>query len=96
MVFWIQNSDFSSRTASLYGSRHSPVVLWMQNSVINTRGTSLNRSQPSSVVFACKTAPFGTELQVSIGPILRLLICEGNTARLDLERRFSISPSPHL
>ena len=47
-VFFIQNSDFSARIASLYGS------------------------QPSSVVFACKTVTFESELQVSMGPRLRL------------------------
>ena len=40
----------------------------MQNSVISIRITSLYGFQPSSVVLACKTAPFGQELQVSMGP----------------------------
>ena len=44
MVFCIQNSDFSTRIASFYGS------------------------QASFVVFACKTATFESELQVSMGP----------------------------
>ena len=57
----------------------------MQNSVISTRITSLNGSQSSSVVFACKTACLGPELQVSMGPRLRLLICECKTACLDPE-----------
>ena len=57
----------------------------MQNSVISTRITSLNGSQPSSVVFACKTASLGPELQVCMGPRLRLLICECKTACLDPE-----------
>ena len=57
----------------------------MQNSVISTRITSLNGSQPSSVVFACKTASLGPELKVSMGPRLRLLICECKTACLDPE-----------
>ena len=42
--FCIQNSVFSTRIASLYGSKHS------------------------SGVFECKTAPFGSELQVSMDP----------------------------
>ena len=46
--FCIQNSDFITRTASLYGS------------------------QPSSVVFERKTATFGSESHVSMGPTLRL------------------------
>ena len=59
----------------------------MQNNVISI---ILYGSQPSSVVFACKTANFGSELQVSMGPRLRLLICECKTACLDPELRLSI------
>ena len=40
----------------------------MQNTVISIRTTSLYMSQPSPVVFGCKTADFGPELQVSMGP----------------------------
>ena len=40
----------------------------MQNSMISTWITCLYVSQLSSVVFACKTAHFGPELQVSMGP----------------------------
>ena len=57
----------------------------MQNNVISIRITSLYGSQTSSVVFAYKTAAFGSELQVSMGPRLRLLICERKTAFLDPE-----------
>ena len=57
----------------------------MQNNVISIRITSLYGSQPSSVVFACITAAFGSELQVSMRPRLRLLICERKTAFLDPE-----------
>ena len=64
-----------TRINSLYGSQTSPVVLSMQNNVINIRITSVYGSQPSSVDFACKTATFGPELQVSIdsSPHLRFL-----------------------
>ena len=44
----------------------------MQNSVIST---SLYGSQPSPVVFAPKTATFGPELQVSMGPRPLLSFC---------------------
>ena len=50
-----------------------------------TRIISLYESQPSSVVFACKTGTFGAELQVSMGPTLRLLTCECKTACLEPE-----------
>ena len=68
----------------------------MQNSVISTRIASLYGSQSSSVVFACKTAPFGWELQVSLSPRLLLLICECKTADLVPEWCLSIGPSLHL
>ena len=42
--------------------------LCMEKSNFSTWLTSLYVSQPSSVVFACKTAHFGPEFQVSMGP----------------------------
>ena len=39
----------------------------------------------SSVVFVCKTVTLEPELQVSVGPRFRLLICECKTACLDPE-----------
>ena len=87
VVLCIHNSDIMTRITSLHGSQTSPVLLCMQNNVISIRITSLYGSQPSSVVFACKRATFGSELQVSMGPRLRLLICECKTACLDPEWR---------
>ena len=46
--------------------------------------------------YTCKTATFESELQVSMGPRLRLLICEWKTAWLDPEWRLPIDPSHHL
>ena len=80
--FWMQNSDFLTRTTSLYGSQPSPVVLHRQISTISTRNTCLYWSQHSSVVFACKTATFGAELQVSIGPRPHLSFCACKPALL--------------
>ena len=68
----------------------------MQNNVINIRITSLYLSQPSSVVFACKTATFGSELQVSMGPRPHLRLFAFITATLALELQVSMVPSPHL
>ena len=45
----------------------------LQNNVITHRNTSLYGPQPLSVAIACKTASFGSELQVSMGRRLRLL-----------------------
>ena len=60
------NSVLSTRINRVYWFHPSPVVLCMQNSVISTWITSLYGSLPSSVFFACKTASFGPELQVSM------------------------------
>ena len=76
VVLCIHKSDIMTRINSLYGSQTSPVVLCIQNSVVRTRITSLSGSQPSSVGFACKTASFGSELQVSMGPRPHLSFCE--------------------
>ena len=65
----------------------------MQNSVISTRMTSLYGSQPLFVVFACETATLGPELQVSMGPRLRLSTFECKTACLVRCCRLSIGPS---
>ena len=49
MVFCIQNSDFSTRIASLYASQPSSIVLLIHNSAIMTRINSLYRSQTTPV-----------------------------------------------
>ena len=74
-------------------SQTSPVVLCMQNNVISIRITSLYGSQPLSVVFACKTATFGSELQVSMGPRLHLRFFAFKTAPLAPELQVSMGPS---
>ena len=84
-AFCLQNSDFWVRITSLYGSQTTAVILRIPNNVISIRITSLCGSQPSSVVLAFKTASFGSELQVSMCPRLRLLICECKTSCLDPE-----------
>ena len=81
----MQNSVINTRITSLHWSQTLPVVLCLQNNVISVRITSLYVSQPSFVVFACKTVTLGPELQVSMGPRLRLLSCGYKTACLDPE-----------
>ena len=72
------------------------MVLCIHNSVISTRNTSLYLSQPSSVVFASKTATFGPELQVSMGPTPHLLFSAYKTSWLASEWLGSMGLSPHL
>ena len=94
---WMQNSVLRSRMTLAYCSQPSSVVLCVQNSDFSIWITSLYWSQPSFVCFfACKTGPFGSQLQVSMVPRLRMLICECITACLDPEWRLSIGPSLHL
>ena len=64
--------------------------------MINIWITSLYGSQPASVVFAIKTATFWSELPVSMGPRLRLLICDCKRACLDPELHLSIGPILYL
>ena len=92
----MQNSDFWIRKTNLYGSQTSPVILCIQSSVISTRITYLYQSQPLSLTFACKTAPFGAELQVCMGPWPHLSFCACKTAWLASELLVSRGPSPHL
>ena len=92
----MQNSDFWTRITSLCGSPNSPVIFCMQNSVPSIRNTSLHVSQPSCVVFGCKTAPYGPEKQVSMGPRYDLSLCECKSAPLASDLLVSMCPNPHL
>ena len=78
--FCMQNREFWGRITSIYGSQTSPVVLCIQNRVISITITSLYGSQPSSVNFGCKTASFGPEKQVSMGPRPQKSLCARKTA----------------
>ena len=96
VVLCIQNSDFSFRITSLYGSQTSPVVLSMQNNMINIRNTSVYGSQPSSVNFACKTATFGPELQVSMDPSPHLCFLHAKQRLLDQNYKSLMGPRLRL
>ena len=72
------------------------MVLCFQKSDIRTRIACLYGSQTSPVVFACKTATFEAELQVSMGSRLHLSFCACKTAWLPSEILLSMGPSPHL
>ena len=78
---------------NVYGSQTSPVVLCMQYSVINTRSTCLYGSQ---CFFACKTATFGAELQLSMGPTPHLSFSACKRAWIASEILVSMGPCPHL
>ena len=67
----------------------------MQSSMISTRGTSLYGSQIPPVVFAFKTATFGPELQVSMGPSPHMSFGACKTAWLASDLLDSMGPSTH-
>ena len=92
----MQNSDFWSRITSLWGSQISRVILGTQNSVLSIRINSLYGSQHSSVVYACKTATFGSNLQVSKVIRPHQSFCTGNTTCLASELLVSMGPSPYV
>ena len=94
--FCMQNSDFWTRITSLCGSQTSPVIFCMQNSMPSIRNTSIHVSQPSRVVFGCKTATYGPEKQVSIGPRHDLSLCKCKTAWLASDLPVYMFPNPHL
>ena len=68
----------------------------MQNSVICTSMTSLYGFQHSSAFFSFKTATLRPDLQVCMGPILRLWFWAHITACLAQEYKVYIGCSPHL
>ena len=80
VVMCTHNSGIITRINSLYESHTSPMFFCIQNSAFSTRIANLNGSQPSSVVFPGKTAPFASELQVSMGPRPHLSFCACKTA----------------
>ena len=68
----------------------------MQYSVISPRITCLYGSQLLSVVFECKTATFGTESQVCMGPRPHLSFCPFKSAWLAPEILVSMGPRHNL
>ena len=77
--FWIQNSAFSTRFASLYGSLPSSVVLCIHNSDITTRINSLNGSQTSPVVLCMQTSVISTRMTSLHGSqTSRVVLCMQN------------------
>ena len=78
------------------GPRSKPVVVCIQNSVISSRTTCVYGSQSLSVAFACKTATFGAELKVCMGPRPHLSFCACKSAWLAPELLVSIGPRRDL
>ena len=91
----MQNKVISTRISSLYGSQPSSVVFACKTAPLVHNCKSL--LVPALICgFCMQKATFGSDIQVSIGPRLRLLICALKTACLVPEWRLSIGPSLHL
>ena len=67
VVLCMQNSDFSTWIASLYGSLPSSVVFGCKTAWFAPEWHDYIASSHHLWFCACKTAPLGLELQVSVG-----------------------------
>ena len=64
----IQNSDFSIRIASLYGSQTFSVVFACKTATLGPELQVSMGPRPHQCFFAFKTGTLAQELQVSMGP----------------------------
>ena len=92
----IQNSDFSIRISSLYGSQTSPVDLWMQNSVNRSRMTLVYLSQPQSVVLCTQNNDVSVKINSLNGSQPSFVAFSCKTTWLASELLVSMGPRPHL
>ena len=92
----IQNSDFSIRIASLYGSQPSSVVLCIHNGVIMTRINSLYGSQTSPVVLCMQNNVISIRNTSLFGSKLSSMVFACKTSTFGSELQVSIDPRPHL
>ena len=92
VVLSTHNSVLSTRINRLYWFQPSPVVLCMQNIDFRTRITSLCGSKTPPVVFACKIAPLGLQLQVSMDPSPPLWFLHAKQRLLDPNSKSLLVP----
>ena len=79
MVFYIQNSDFSIRITSLYGSQPSFVAFACKTATLGPDLQVSTGPRPHQWFFASKRATLAPELQVSMFPRPHLLLCACKT-----------------
>ena len=94
--FCIQNSNFTSRIASLYGSQTSSVVFAFKTATLPPELQVSMAPRPHLWFCAFKTAWLAAELLVSMGPRPQLSFCACKTTRLASDLLVSMGPSPHL
>ena len=83
VVLCIQNSDFSTRITSLYGSQPSFVVFVCTTATLGAEIQVSMGPRPHLLFFAFKTtATLAPELQACMGPSPHLWFCAFTTATL--------------
>ena len=90
MFFCIQNSDFSPRIASYYGSQPSKAA-WLAPELLVSMGL-----RPHLSFCACKTTWLASEILSLYGSLPSFAVFECETATLVLELQVSMGPIPHL
>ena len=93
---FIQNSDFSTRIATLNGTQPSSVVFACKTATLGPELQVSMGPRPHLWFFAFETATLVPELQVSIGNNPHLWFCAFTTATLLLELIVSTGPRPPL
>ena len=96
MVLRFQNSDFSIRITSIYGSQPSSVVFANKTATLGSELEVSIGPRTHLWFFAFKTAPLGPELQVSKGPRPHLWLLRFKRATLVTELLVCMGPRPHL
>ena len=95
--FLIQNSVFSTRIASLYGSQPPSVVFACKTATLGSEFQVSIGPRPHLSFCACKTTAWlAPESLVSMGPRPHQSLCACKTAWLAPELLVSTSPRPHL
>ena len=94
--FCTQNSDFSTRIASLYASQPSSVVLRIHNSAIMTGITSLHGSYTSPVVLSMQKNEISMRITRLYESHPSSVIFAFKTATLAPELQVSMGLSSHL
>ena len=96
MVFCIQNSDFSTRIASLYGSQPSTSGFACKRATFGSERQVFMGPRLRLLICEWKTACLDQGWRWSIGPSLHLLFRAFKTATLAPELQVSMGACPHL
>ena len=96
MVFCMQNSDFSIRITSLYGSQPSFSDFVCKTATLGSELQVSMCTRLRLLICVCKTLWLAPDSLVSKGPRPHLSFCACKTKWLASEFIVSMGPSPHL